>query len=97
MCRGCISRVPSTRDAVLHGPTHTYDAPRRYQQRYSTSPLPQDWLGGSRDAGTDERLQVPAVNPFTPKDLAMLRPEEHEGSDDKAAPRRIVDDATVRM
>ena len=70
---------------------------RRYQQRYSKEPLPQEWLDGARNAGTDARLQVPGVNPFTPSDLAMLRAHDHEGSDDQALPKCIVDDAMVRV
>ena len=70
---------------------------RRYQQKYSKEPLPDDWLKALRNPGTAEELRVPEVNPFTPTDLALLNAADHEHSGDKDVPVCVADDEMVRM
>jgi hypothetical protein len=69
----------------------------RYQQKFSKEPLPPSWVELFKSPGKDSRLAVPGLNPFTPKNLDMLKPEEHAHSKDDDVPVCVLQDDIVGM
>jgi secreted Zn-dependent insulinase-like peptidase len=78
-------------------PCTAQEADCRYQQKYAKEPLPQSWLNMFKSPGKDSRLAVPGLNPFTPENLDMLKPEEHPNSKDDEVPVCVLEDEMVCM